>query len=217
MTLLQDIENFKKEVLPTIPKDALETITKTSTELIEQNLESKALSHEDVIPSFMLPDAKGNDVSSEEFLKKGPVVISFYRGGWCPYCNLELKALQSKLPEIKALGAELIAISPELPDYSLTTQEKNALAFPVLSDKDNEVARKFGLVFDLDKELIPLFQKVFDWDLVAINGSEKVELPIPATYVVSRDGVIQFAFVNSDYTQRAEPDKILEVLRRISA
>ena len=121
------------------------------------------------------------------------------------------------MPEIKALGAELIAISPELPDYSLTTQKKNVLAFPVLSDKSNEVARKFGLVFDLDKELVPLFQNTFDWNLVAINGSEKVELPIPATYVVRRDGVIRFAFLNSDYNQRAEPDKIIEVLRRISA
>ena len=117
------------------------------------------------------------------------------------------------LPEIKAHNGTLLAISPELPNHSLTTQEKYELEFPVLSDPDNRVAKKFGLVFELGRELVSLYKENFDFDLVAINGMEKVELPIPATYVVDREGVIQYAFVDADYTKRAEPDEILKVLK----
>ena len=216
MTLLQDIKNFQKEMIPKIPENVLDMILKTSAELIEQNLEARALKKGDTLPSFELADALGQKRSSDQLLKSGPMVISFYRGGWCPYCHLELRALQKALPEIKANNTTLLAISPELPNHSLTTQEKNELKFPVLSDPDNQVAKKFGLVFELDNKLVPLFKKNFNWDLVAINGTQKVELPIPATYVVDREGIIQFAFVQSDYTQRAEPERILEILRKIN-
>jgi len=216
MTLLQDIKNFQKEMIPKIPENVLDMILKTSAELIEQNLEARALKKGDTLPSFELADALGQKRSSDQLLKSGPMVISFYRGGWCPYCHLELRALQKALPEIKANNTTLLAISPELPNHSLTTQEKNELKFPVLSDPDNQVAKKFGLVFELDNKLVPLFKENFNWDLVAINGTQKVELPIPATYVVDREGIIQFAFVQSDYTQRAEPERILEILRKIN-
>jgi peroxiredoxin len=216
MTLKQEIENFQKEMIPNIPKDVLHTLQRTSAELMAKNLEDRALKQGDTIPAFTLPDATGTQVSSEQLLMDGPIVISFYRGGWCPYCNLELKALQNILPEIKALNAQLVAISPELPDHSLATKEKHTLEFSVLSDQGNQVARSFGLVFELDKELAPMFKDKFNWDLIAINGTEKVELPIPATYVVGKAGVAQFAFVNSDYSQRAEPELILNVLQNIN-
>lgn len=216
MNLKQDIEGFQKEMIPKIPADVFDTILKTSGELIAQKLEEKSLTEGDVIPSFTLTDALGDVRSSDQLLREGPLVISFYRGGWCPYCNLELRALQKVLPEIKANQATLLAISPELPDHTLITQETNELGFPVLSDPGNQVAKKFKLVFEPAKELLPLFKNTFDWDLAKINGTEKVELPFPATYVVGRDGVIQFAFVQSDYTQRAEPEKVLEVLREMN-
>ena len=141
----------------------------------------------DTIPAFTLSDATGKQVSSDQILESGPVVISFYRGGWCPYCNLELWALQKALPEIKANNASLLAISPESPDHSLTTQEQYALKFPVLSDHKNQVAKKFGLVFELGSELVSLYKDKFEFDLVTINGTKNVELPIPATYVVDRE------------------------------
>ena len=213
MTLLQEIENFQKEMIPQIPENVMDIILKASAELIAQNLEARALKKGDALPSFELTDALGEKRSSDQLLKSGHMVISFYRGGWCPYCHLELRALQKVLPEIKANNATLLAIFPELPNNSLTTQEQYELEFPVLSDLDNLVAKKFSLVFELDNKLVPLFKENFNWDLAAINGTEKVELPIPATYVVDREGVIQFAFVQSDYTQRAEPERILEVLR----
>ena len=213
MALLQEIENFQKEMIPQIPENVMDIILKASAELIAQNLEARALKKGDALPSFELTDALGEKRSSDQLLKSGPMVISFYRGGWCPYCHLELRALQKVLPEIKANNATLLAIFPELPNNSLTTQEQYELEFPVLSDLDNLVAKKFSLVFELDNKLVPLFKENFNWDLASINGTEKVELPIPATYVVDREGVIQFAFVQSDYTQRAEPERILEVLR----
>ena len=186
-------------MIPKSPENVRDMILKTSAELIERNLEARALKKGEILPSFELTDALGEKRSSDQLLKSGPMVISFYRGGWCPYCHLELRALQKVLPEIKANNATLLAIFPELPNNSLTTQEQYELEFPVLSDLDNK--------------LVPLFKANFNWDLAAINGTEKVELPIPATYVVDREGVIQFAFVQSDYTQRAEPERILEVLR----
>ena len=213
MTLLQEIKNLQKEMIPKSPENARDMILKTSAELIERNLEARALKKGEILPSFELTDVLGEKRSSDQLLKSGPMVISFYRGGWCPYCHLELRALQKVLPEIKANNATLLAIFPELPNNSLTTQEQYELEFPVLSDLDNLVAKKFSLVFELDNKLVSLFKENFNWDLAAINGTEKVELPIPATYVVDREGVIQFAFVQSDYTQRAEPERILEVLR----
>ena len=213
MTLLQEIKNLQKEMIPKSPENVRDMILKTSAELIERNLGARALKKGEILPSFELTDALGEKRSSDQLLKSGPMVISFYRGGWCPYCHLELRALQKVLPEIKANNATLLAIFPELPNNSLTTQEQYELEFPVLSDLDNLVAKKFSLVFELDNKLVPLFKENFNWDLTAINGTEKVELPIPATYVVDREGVIQSAFVQSDYTQRAEPEQILEVLR----
>lgn len=216
MTLLQDIEKFRKEMIPKIPAHVMQALQKTAAELLGKKLERHALNRGDTIPAFTLPDATGNPVSSEQLLESGFLVVSFYRGGWCPYCNLELKALQSALQKIKTLEAHLVVISPELPNHAFATQERHALEYPVLSDANNEVAKKFGLVYELGEEMTELFKHNFDWDLMAINGTEKVELPFPATYVVDRDGVIQYAFVDADYTKRAEPDKILEVLQGCS-
>ena len=213
MTLYQEIEKFQKEMASKIPAEVMQTLQKASKELLEKKLERHALNRGDKMPAFTLPDSRGKSVSSEQLLENGLLVISFYRGGWCPYCNLELKALQSALHKIKTLEAHLVVISPELPNHALVTQERHALEYPVLSDVGNEVAKKFGLVYELREEMTEFFKHNFDWDLMAINGTEKVELPFPATYVVDRNGVIQYAFVDADYTKRAEPDKIIEVLR----
>jgi peroxiredoxin len=163
-------------------------------------------------PSFELPDADGNLIALGIRLKNGPVVVTFYRGGWCPYCNIALRALQSHLPEIKRLGGSLIAISPELPDQSLSTREKLALGFDVLSDRDNVVARRFGLVYRVSdaarQRLLELGR-----DLVAHNGSQTWELPITATYVIDPNGLIVFAHVDADYRDRLDPALIVEALR----
>ena len=184
-------------------------------ELIEANIAANALKVGDTIPAFTLPNVKGTNTSSDELLAKGPLVISFYRGGWCPYCNMELRALQQLLPDFEQTGAQLVAISPQTPDNSLNTQEKNKLAFEVLSDVGNNITRSFGLVFTMPADLQNLYDH-FGLDLPKHNGDRTFELPMPATYVVDKNGTIQYAFIPADYTQRAEPADVLAALKGLT-
>lgn len=171
----------------------------------------KALRRGQVGPQFALPSATGVIVSLGERLSYGPVIVTFYRGGWCPYCNIALRALQSRLPEIKRLGGSLIAISPEVPDQSLSTTEKLALEFDVLSDADNSVARQFGLVYRISDAARERLQAL-GRDLVAHNGTDRWELPITATYVINQEGLIVFDHVEADYRERLDPATIVNAV-----
>lgn len=166
----------------------------------------------DQAPDFSLPDVCGNSVSLSGLLQKGPVVVSFYRGCWCPYCNIQLRAYEAILPQIRALGSSLAAISPQLPDGSLGTAETNALTFPVLSDVGNHAARSFGLVYSLPEELRAALRSN-DKALPGINGDESWELPVPATYVIGTDRRVALAYIEVDYRKRLEPDAILAALK----
>lgn len=169
----------------------------------------------DVAPGFELPDQLGRQVALSELLAAGPVVLNFYRGGWCPYCNLELNALKGVMPEIEAAGASLVAISPQVPDESLSTAEKYGLEFPVLSDVGNVVGRRYGLVFELTEALRPLYRS-FGIDLEATNGNPSHELPVPGTFVIGSDGVIVSAYVDADYKNRMEPRDIVKVVEELA-
>jgi peroxiredoxin len=168
----------------------------------------------DRAPAIVLRNAKGEIVGISVLRKQGPVIITFYRGGWCPYCNLELKAFQEILPEIKAAGASLVAISPEKPDDTLSTAEKNALAFEVLSDVGQKVGRAFGLVYQFTDELRSAYHG-FCLDIPAHNGAPgEWALPVSATYVIDRDGTIIYAYTDVDYRDRADPRDVLDLLTR---
>lgn len=168
----------------------------------------------DQAKDFRLPNASGGEQTLAALLKEGPLVISFYRGGWCPYCNLEFKALSDALPKINQLGAKLIGISPELPDNSMSTKEKHQLPFDLLSDVGNKVAREYGIVMDVPPSMVPLYIK-WGLDVPKSNGDESWELPIPATYVIDEDGKVTFAFVNKNYTERCEPAEIIKALQSL--
>lgn len=178
----------------------------------EAGIVEKALSEQGKAPDFTLLSATGEEVTLSEELEKGPVVLTWYRGGWCPYCNIQLAAYQKVLPQIEELGGQLIAVSPELPDKSLSTAEKNGLRFKVLSDVNLDVARKYGLVFELTPEVAELYQGFFSME--EYNGEEANarELPLAATYVIGQDGTVAYAFAEADYTKRAEPAEILAAL-----
>lgn len=167
----------------------------------------------DTAPDFTLNNATGQPVRLYEVLKNGPVIITWYRGGWCPYCNLTLQRLQAELPSFRAAGATLLALTPELPDSSMSTAQKHALAFDVLSDTGNGVARDFGVVFRLTPEVAAAYQQGFD--LHGYNGDVSDELPLAATYVIGTDGVITYAFLHPDYRNRAEPNDILQAVQRL--
>jgi peroxiredoxin len=171
----------------------------------------------DPAPAVVLRNAKGETVDVSALLAKGPVIVTFYRGGWCPYCNLELKAYQAVLPEIRAAGASLVAISPENPDETMSTAEKIAISFEMLSDVGQRVGRAFGLVYDFTDELRSTY-KGFGRDIPGHNGTPgEWALPVSATYVIDGNGLIIYADTGVDYRDRADPRDVLEVLTRRQA
>lgn len=216
MNLQDQIKEFQKEFLKDVPDEVLKVLSEATEKLVQSGIANNSLKVGDKAPSFSLPGVNGKSVSSIQLLEKGPLIINFYRGGWCPYCNLELKAYQEILPEIEKLGAQLIAISPNLPDKSLSTIEKNSLAFEVLSDEGNKTAREFGLVFTLDDKLHPIYNQ-FGINIPEDNGDDSYELPFPATYVVNPDGTVVLAFVDADYTKRLEPEEVVKVLKTLKS
>ncbi len=166
------------------------------------------------MPAFKLKDAVGNVVSSESLLKRGNLVIVFYRGSWCPFCNLYLRKLQQNLQQIKDNKGILVAISVEDPDSSLSISKKNELQFTVLSDPNLAVARKFGIVYQLSKQTDELY-KSHGLDIAKHNEMEKAELPLSATYIVNQNGEIVYSFLEPDYKKRAEPQIIIETLSKM--
>ena len=151
---------------------------------------------------------------SAELLKKGPLVLTFYRGVWCPYCNMDLQAVEAAANDIRALGASLVAISPQTAPSRRKSERENGLSFPILSDHGNALASQFGLRFRLPDELIAVY-KGFGNDLAIGNGEDSWTLPMPARYVIATDGTIAYAEVNADYTRRPDPSELLPVLRRL--
>jgi peroxiredoxin len=198
------------------PPEIHPVMERATAELIASGQAERALKAGDRAPAFTLHDPDGQPVSSADLLAKGPLVLSFYRGVWCPYCNLELQALQEALPRFEALGASLVAISPQTAANSRKSQRQNKLDFPILGDSGNEVAAAFGLRFTLPDYLVDLYRSLKN-DLPAFNGDPGWTLPMPARYVIGQDGVIAYAEVNPDYTQRPEPDGMLPILERLAA
>ena len=176
----------------------------------ERGILARAKQLGDAAPDFALTNAKGDTVRLSDYLKQGPVILTWYRGGWCPYCNLTLNALQQALPSFKAAEANLIALTPELPDKSLSTADKNALEFEVLSDIGNKVAREYGIVFKLTDAVAKMYEEKFG--MSKYNGDDSNELPLAATYIINSEGKIIYAFLDADYRNRAEPSAITAIL-----
>ena len=216
MSLEKDLADLKAQNVAKIPKDALAVMMKANEDLSASGIVDRAPKKGEQLKAFELPNQTGEQRSLASLREKGPVVVTFYRGGWCPYCNLQLQTYQKMLPSIKAAGATLVAITPETPDASLSTAEKNELAFDVLTDADAAYARDLGLVFTLPEEVRPLY-KNFGIDVEAHNGKGKFDLPLAATFVVDTDGTIVFAMVDADYTHRAEPAEIVAAVESLTS
>lgn len=212
--LLADQLTAKKEAFTQVAPDSVKAIyNQANKKLAASDLIANSIQSGDSAIDFTLINAAGDSVTLSEELKKGPVVLMWYRGGWCPYCNIALHYMQEKLPEIKAAGGQLIAVSPEKPDESLNTQEKHNLEFNVLSDPNNLVAKQYGIVFKLDEEVADIYEKKFD--LSHHNNSTAQELPLPATYVITQNGVVVYSFLDTDYRNRAEPKEVIKALESI--
>ena len=171
----------------------------------------QALKVGDTMPEFVLPNAEGKLVSSRELLAQGPLVVSFFRGDWCPFCNLTLAALEDALPRIEAAKARLVAMTPDANGLALRAKQRNSLHYEVLCDIDNAVAMQFGVVYRVPDEYRK-FLEDYSCDLGARHGNDMWTLPMPSAFVADRGGVICYAFVNGDILVRAEPDDIIKVL-----
>lgn len=215
-TLVADeLKKLDEQSSKQVPPKVLDAGKKGIEELIAAGIVKKALRVGDKIPEFSLADTNGKQVSSKDLLKKGHLVITFYRGAWCPFCNLYLRALQQSLPEFKKYGADLVAISVEPPDRSLNISQQNKLNFTLLSDPKLEVSRKFGIVYEMPKVTNDAILEL-GFDIAKYNGTEKTELPLSATYVVDKTGKIVYAFLDPDYKKRAEPSLLIDALKRLN-
>ncbi|MGB0166522.1 MAG: peroxiredoxin-like family protein [Luteibaculum sp.] len=204
--LQQNLENM-------LPTQVLEVFSKDAAKLEKKHASILKLTEGETAPNFTLSNALGESINLSSLLKKGKVVLTFYRGTWCPYCNLQLNQYQQALEEIHALGAELVGVSPQTPDESLSMQEKNNLQFQVLSDNGNLVTRKFTTVFKNGHEPIEAM-KSLGIDFSAHYADDSNEIPVPAVFIIEQDGKISFAKTNGgDYRSRIEVQEILDALK----
>jgi peroxiredoxin len=217
MSLQDKLDAFKADFEGSkAPPDVVAVMRKATADLIASGQAERALKAGMKAPDFALPDAHSGTVRLAELLKKGPLVVTFYRGVWCPYCNMDLQSIEERANEIRALGASLVAISPQTAPNRRKSERENELSFPILSDHGNALADQFGLRFRLPDELIAVY-KGFGNDLAIGNGEDSWTLPMPARYVIATDGTIAYAEVNADYTRRPDPSDLLPVLRRLQA
>ena len=212
--LTEEINNYKEAFKDKVPADVREIMNKATVDLEKESISKDALKVGALAKQFALPNALGNLIKLDKLLEQNDyIVLNFYRGVWCPYCNMELKALQDMNDEFKKFGAKIVAISPQTPDASLSTQENNELTFEVLSDEHNKIAKEYGLVFSLAQELRPIYSK-FGIDIPTSNADDSFELPMPATYLIKKNGEILYSFIDEDYTKRCEPQIILDIISK---
>ena len=214
MSLREALQELAQSARARRAPEAQAVIDAALDELRGSGLARASLQVGEMAPDFRLLDTDDRPVSLEEGLRHGPVVVTFYRGGWCPYCNLALRALHQALARLRAESASLYAITPQRADGVRETRERLGLDFPMLADPGNKVARLFGLSFRLPDELIALYRRL-GVDIAAANGAREWELPLPATYVVAPDGTVAYAMIDVDYTNRADPEDVLAALRRL--
>lgn len=215
MTRLQEeTQGLYEEYQRIVTEDVMRVIDKATEDLVATGIGETCLQKGNKIDDFTLPDAYGEKIILSELLKSGPVVLSFYRGGWCTFCNLELKALQDRLEDIHAAGAQLVAITPQQPDGTRETLEELGIKYPILTDQSNNVARKMGLVFEVVDALKGIYETDFGLDIPSANDDPSYELPITATYVVDKSRTIIAAFTDANFVNRFEPEDIIATLEK---
>jgi peroxiredoxin len=217
MKLQEKLDAFKSHFESKVASpEVVEIFHRTAAELIATGQAERSLKVGDVAPTFTLTNAEGEVVSSAAMLESGPLVVTFYRGVWCPYCNIDLQAIEEVADEIRALGANLVSISMQTAANSLKSQRQNKLSYPILVDEGGKTADAFGIRFQLQDELVEI-HKGFNIDLAGINGEPSWTLPMPARYVIAQDGTIAYAEVSPDYTLRPDPSELIPALQRLAA
>lgn len=208
----ESLKALREQLGGMLPADKLAIFDEDAKKLGARHVSPLKVHVGDKAPLFTLPNAQGESIQLADLLRQGSVVLTFYRGMWCPYCNLEIKNLQSILHRLKGAGANLVAISSMKPDFSKDMQEQNALDFPVLSDVDNAVARQYTTVFQNPESSIKAMADL-GFEFYSFYENRSGELAVPATFIIRQDGEVLFArSAGGDYRQRVEPQAILDVL-----
>jgi peroxiredoxin len=209
---LRDILAERKEAIAKyVPAETQAIHARAIAELQQQRLAENILAVGVTFPEFQLPDHAGKTTSPSDLLAKGRMVLCFIRGRWCPFCVAQMEAMNLVAPEIEQAGATLVAISPQTVQQSFFMRDQHKLRFPLLSDAGNKVARQFGLIYRVPEEQKTIYQRAFV-NLPFVNGDDSWELPIPATYIIDRNGIVTYASANEDYAERPEPEDILRAL-----
>jgi peroxiredoxin len=207
------LAQIKKRVEGNLPPRFLEIMHRSTRDLVTSGIESQIVQPGEQVPDFTLPDERSFAVSVHEFLQKGPLIITFYRGFWCSYCNADLFHINSFIPEITELGAQLIGVSPELPLYSQKIMRMQKLDFHILTDHGNQVAEKFRVKYQMAEDLKQLYKDSFSINLKLYHGDEDWTLPIPARFLIDTDGIIRYSEASADYTMRPDPEEFMKVLK----
>lgn len=214
MQVKEQLELAKAGFIANAPVEAQEAIFR-HIEAQQQSGIRYGLKEGDMAPNFTIANPLGEQVTLYDELVQGPVVLTFYRGSWCPFCSIQLRAYQQVLSDIQQLGGQLIAISPQSPDNSLSLKEKEKLAYPVLSDVQGTIADSYRLLFELPEYLQAIFKHTLRLDLTRLNHTERWVLPVPATFLIDKKGIIQRARVNPDFMKRMEPQELIDQLKKL--
>ncbi len=206
-TLAQQIDELNKNLTQQVPPEVLTSFGQSIEDVKKLQLEDHCIKVGDTFPNFQLKNTTNQVIELNDLLQKGPIIISFFRGSWCPYCNLELRALQQKLSELEAKKVTLIAISPQLSSYSATLKKTLHLDFELLTDQDNHLAKQIGINFELQDYVSPIYQNL-GIDLAVYNGNTQQELPIPAVFTLDSTGRVTYKFVDSNYMNRIDMEAL---------
>lgn len=196
-------------------EDEVRALDEALDALAKSGVAEAALGLGEIMPEFELPDATGHWLGLPQLLSRGPAIVAFYRGAWCPYCNLTLRALERLWPRLRGAGVRVAAISPQPRDMALAQADRNLLSFDLLHDARNRVARLCGLVYEMP-DAWKTYCRARGIDLARVNGTERWELPLAATYLIGVDGVVAYASVEVDHTRRFDPAALMRALDRLT-
>jgi peroxiredoxin len=210
-SLAKQIENLNNELSKQVPQEVLEIFEKSINDLKTQNIENESIKIGNIVTPFTLLNTQNQLIHSKDILKKGKTILAFYRGSWCPYCNLELRELQNNIAKITDKNATLLAISPQSPDHSKALTENHELTFEVLTDKNNRLAKQLGISFKLQEFALPTYQAI-GINLEEFNQNDENTLPIPAVFVIDTNGAVVYKFIDTDYRNRLDIDELIQSL-----
>lgn len=209
--LKQQIDELNENLAKQLPKEVLELFGKSIQDLKVKNIEGRSIGTGEMFPDFSLPNTNDEVVELNKLLQNGKVIIAFFRGSWCPYCNLELKALQNNLKRIKDKNVTLVAISPQTSNYSEEFKTNHNLDFELLTDKNNSLAKQLGIAFELQNYVIPIYHSM-GIELSAYNGNANNELPVPVIFVLDTNARITYRFVDTNYMNRIDIQELINQL-----